>query len=74
MATINDFGATSDPLSAPALGGPSGWAAAVRDALNGKAATGHIHTGTYWKQWSGTQAAYDAITTKDTNTLYVVTG
>ena len=28
--------------------------------------------GTYWGMWSGTQAAYDAIGTKDDNTLYVV--
>lgn len=33
MATIDDFGGTADPLSAPALGGPTGWAAAVRDAI-----------------------------------------
>jgi len=28
--------------------------------------------GTYWKLWTGNQAAYDAIGTKDNNTLYVV--
>lgn len=33
MATIDDFGGTADPLSDPPLGGPSGWAAAVRDAI-----------------------------------------
>lgn len=27
-----------------------------------------------WKRWTGTQAAYDAITTKDPNTLYVIVG
>jgi hypothetical protein len=27
-----------------------------------------------WKRWSGTQAAYDALTPKDANTLYVVVG
>ena len=33
MATIDDFGGTTDPLNAPPLGGPTGWAAAVRDYL-----------------------------------------
>ena len=33
MATIDDFGQTNEPLSAPVFGGPSGWAAAVRDAI-----------------------------------------
>jgi len=33
MATIDDFGDTTEPLSQPVLGGPSGWAAAVRDAI-----------------------------------------
>jgi hypothetical protein len=33
MATIDDFGGTADPLNAPPLGGPTGWAAAVRDYL-----------------------------------------
>ena len=33
MATIDDFGQTNEPLSAPVFGGPSGWAAAVRDYL-----------------------------------------
>ena len=28
--------------------------------------------GDYWKMWAGNQAAYDAIGTKDNNTLYVV--
>jgi hypothetical protein len=32
------------------------------------------HTGKFWKFWSGTQTAYDAIGTKDTHTLYVITG
>lgn len=35
-------------------------------------ALGHLHTGTYWGLWTGTQAAYDAIVTKDPNVLYVV--
>lgn len=35
MATIDDFGGTTDPLNAPPLGGPTGWAAAVRDYLKG---------------------------------------
>jgi hypothetical protein len=26
-----------------------------------------------WKRWTGTQASYDAIATKDANTLYVIT-
>ena len=33
MATIDDIGEVNEPLSAPALGGPNGWAAAVRDRL-----------------------------------------
>jgi hypothetical protein len=33
MATINDFGGLNDPLSNPPLGGPQGWAAAIRDAV-----------------------------------------
>ena len=33
MSTIDDFGGTGQPLNAPALGGPTGWAAAVRDAI-----------------------------------------
>lgn len=32
----------------------------------------HTHTGTYWGLWTGNQAAYDAIVTKDPNILYVV--
>ena len=35
MATIDDFGGTSDPLGQPALGGEFGWAAAVRDSIVG---------------------------------------
>jgi hypothetical protein len=30
------------------------------------------YTGTYWKQWAGTQLEYDAIAIKDPNTLYTV--
>lgn len=81
MATINDFGDTAEPLGQPALGGPTGWAAAIRDAivavqnaLPGKSDTTHLHTGVYWKEWVGTQAQYDAIPTKDAHTLYVVEG
>ena len=33
MATIDDFGEVNQPLSEPALGGPTGWAAAVRDYI-----------------------------------------
>jgi hypothetical protein len=33
MATIDDFGAKGDTLADPPLGGPDGWAAAVRDAI-----------------------------------------
>jgi len=29
---------------------------------------------TKWQMWSGTQAAYDALPTKDVNTLYAITG
>ena len=35
MATIDDFGGASDSLATPALGGPTGWAAAVRDYIKG---------------------------------------
>jgi hypothetical protein len=28
----------------------------------------------YWRAWSGTQAAYDALAVKDPGTLYVITG
>jgi hypothetical protein len=34
--------------------------------------TSPLHTGVYWGLWTGNQAAYDAIGTKDPNTLYVV--
>lgn len=34
MASVTDFGGTSDTLASPALGGASGWAAAVAAALN----------------------------------------
>jgi len=33
VATIDDFGSTGDSLDGPKLGGPDGWAAAVRDAI-----------------------------------------
>lgn len=36
MATIDQFGGTTDNLDSPPLGGPTGWAAAVRDSLNTK--------------------------------------
>ena len=47
MATIDDFGQTNEPLSAPVFGGPSGWAAAVRDAIN------HIQSGYVQMDGSG---------------------
>jgi len=50
MATIDDFGDVAEPLNAPALGGPSGWAAAVRDALKEVVPIGGII------MWSGTTA------------------
>lgn len=31
-----------------------------------------VTTGAYWSLWSGTQAAYDAIGTKNSDTLYVI--
>lgn len=34
MASITDIGSLTDPLAGPVFGGPSGWAAAVRDVLN----------------------------------------
>ena len=36
MATIDDIGGATDSLGSVPLGGPNGWAAAVRDAINGK--------------------------------------
>lgn len=33
MATIDDYGNTDQALNAPPLGGPAGWAKAVRDAI-----------------------------------------
>lgn len=39
MATIDDIGDVDDPLNAPVLGGPNGWAAAVRDYLKDLLAT-----------------------------------
>lgn len=37
MATIDDYGNTTDPLSAPPLGGPGGWAEAVAAAIHANA-------------------------------------
>lgn len=34
MASITDIGTLTDPLGTPPMGGPNGWAAAVRDALD----------------------------------------
>lgn len=34
MASVTDIGAVTNPLGGPLFGGPLGWAAAVRDALN----------------------------------------
>jgi hypothetical protein len=69
MGTIDDFGGATDPLNTPPLGGPNGWAAAVRDAIN--ANSNDITQ--RWKIWTGSQAEYDAIGTYDPATLYVVT-
>jgi hypothetical protein len=44
MATIDDLGGANQPLNAPPLGGPTGWAAAVRDAL--KAVQANVLTNT----------------------------
>ena len=46
---------------------------AITPADIGAATAAHNHDGTYWRMWSGTQAAYDAIATKDPNTLYAIT-
>lgn len=35
MGSINDIGGVSDPLSIPPLGGPDGWATAVKNVLGG---------------------------------------
>lgn len=37
-----------------------------------KADANHNHNGVYWGMWTGTQAEYDAIPSKNNNTLYVV--
>jgi hypothetical protein len=65
MATIDQFGNTSDPLSAPALGGATGWAAAVRDAINGKAPASHLHADYLTPQEvvAGTNVSVDTTTT-----------
>lgn len=34
MASVTDIGTITNPLAAPYFGGPTGWAAAIRDALN----------------------------------------
>lgn len=39
----------------------------------GPAGADGVDVNTHWTRWYGTQAAYDAITTKDVNTLYVIT-
>ena len=44
MATIDDLGGAADSLGSVPLGGPNGWAAAVRDAI--KANTADIATKT----------------------------
>jgi hypothetical protein len=43
---------------------------ATQTALNGKVAT----AGSAQSLWLGTQAAYDALATKDTNTVYIIKG
>lgn len=66
MAGIGDYGQPGDPLAAPSL---SAWAAAVST----HAAAVDAGLAGKWTRWVGTQAQYDALPTKDPNTLYVVT-
>ena len=40
MATIDDLGGAADSLGSVPLGGPNGWAAAVRDAIKDRPTTG----------------------------------
>lgn len=49
----------------------------VDEKLNVKANSADVYTkeqcdGKYMKMWTGTQEAYDAITSKDNNTLYII--
>lgn len=48
----------------------------LTDALATKAALSHTHTATQvsgvWRYWVGSQAQYDAVSPKDSYTLYVV--
>lgn len=41
-------------------------------ATNASKLTNDVHTGRTLKFWTGTQAEYDAIGTKDGNTLYLI--
>lgn len=46
----------------------------VASPVNPDDAATKAYADTKWKAWSGTQAQYDAIVTKDPGTLYVVSG
>jgi hypothetical protein len=57
-------GTLTGPLTVPAFPPP----------LPGNAIPKSYADSTYWHLWSGTQAQYDAIATKDPHTLYAITG
>jgi hypothetical protein len=57
-------GTLTGPLSVPTTPPPT--------AAN--VITKQFADGAYWKFWSGPQAQSDAIGTKDTHTLYAITG
>jgi hypothetical protein len=57
-------GTLTGPLTVPAFPPP----------LDGNAIPKSYADSTYWHYWTGTQAQYDAIATKDAHTLYAITG
>jgi hypothetical protein len=57
-------GTLTGPLTVPAFPPP----------LPGNAIPKSYADSTYWHYWSGTQAQYDALPTKDDHTLYAITG
>jgi hypothetical protein len=59
-----DGGTLTGPLTVPAFPLP----------LPGNAIPKSYADSTYWHYWTGTQAQYDAIATKDAHTLYAITG
>lgn len=74
MATIDDFGDTAEALNNPVLGGPAGWAAAVRDAilarlpLSGGTLTGQLNIGPHASD--GASAIAQRASTTGHNLIY----